>query len=92
MIEDYCVKNNIINEVEEKLTAEPAEVLKLKLEFEHEELAHKEAQSVREEAQKARNAKKEKARDLRPAELKEAHELCELELKAEQEKALLEAE
>ena len=37
LIKDHCVKNNIIDEVEEKPTAETAEVLKLKLEFEHEE-------------------------------------------------------
>ena len=37
LIEKYCVKNNIINEVEEKPTVETEEVLKLKLEFEHEE-------------------------------------------------------
>ena len=52
MIEDCCIENNLIDEVEEKPTAETAEVLKLKLEFEHEErrLAHEEA---REEAQRA---------------------------------------
>ena len=101
LIKDHCVENNIINEVEEKPIAETAEIVRLKLDFEHEEqrLVHEEA---REEAQRAREAEKalqdaqfaeaQKARDLRLAELKEAHELRELELKAEQEKALLAAE
>ena len=59
MIEDCCFENNIIDEVEEKPTAEPADVLRLKLEFEHEErlLTPEEAQRAREaaeaEAQKA---------------------------------------
>ena len=101
LIKDHCVENDIIDEVEEKPTAETAEVLKLRLEIEREErrLAREEAQRARDaekalqdaqfaEAQKAREA----ARDLRLAELKEARELRELELKAEQEKALLEAE
>ena len=84
MIEEHCVEH-IIDEVEEKPTAKTAEVLKLKLEFEHEErrLACKEA---REEAQRARDAEKasnKEARELRLAELKEARELCKLELKAE---------
>ena len=105
MIEDHCIKNDIIDDVEEEPTAE---VLKLKLEFEHEELrlAHEEAQRAhdaaeaeakraREEAQKAHDAEKaacEEARELRLAKLKEAGELRELELKAVKEKALLVAE
>ena len=101
LIKDHCVENNIIDEVEEKPIAETAEIVRLKLEFEHEErrLAREEAQRAREaaeaEAQKARDAEKaarEEARELRLAELKEARELRELELKAEQEKALLAAE
>ena len=101
LIKDHCVENDIIDEVEEKPTAETAEVLKLRLEIEREErrLASEEAQRARdaekalqdaqfEEPQKAREA----ARELRLAELKEARELRELELKAEQEKALLESE
>ena len=104
LIKDHCVENNIINEVEEKptaATAETAEVVRLKLDFEREErrLAREEAQKAHEaaeaEAQKARDAEKaarEEARELRLAELKEARELCELELKAEKEKALLAAE
>ena len=106
MIEDYCVENNIIDEVEEKPTAETAEVLRLKLEF-----ARKERRLAREEAQRARDAKKalqdaqlaaqreealraeaeaQRARDLRLPELKEASELHELELKAGREKSELE--
>ena len=34
LIEDHCVENDIIDEAEEKSTAETAEVFKLKLEFE----------------------------------------------------------
>ena len=87
--------------MEEKPTAETAEVLKLKLKFEHEErrLAHDEAQRAHEaveaEAQKAQNlrlAELKEARELRELELKADPEKPELELKAEQEKALLEAE
>ena len=95
LIKDHCVENDIIDEVEEKLTAETAEVLKLRLEIEREErrLAREEAQRARDaekalqdaqfaEAQKAREA----ARELKLAELKEARELRELELKAEADK------
>ena len=50
LIKDYCVEYNIIDEVEEKPTAETADVLRLKLEFEREEqrLASEEAQRPRE--------------------------------------------
>ena len=101
LIKYHCVENNIIDEVEEKPIAETAEIVRLKLDFEHEErrLAREEAQKAQDaaeaEAQKARDAEKaarEEARELRLAELKEARELRELELKAEQEKALLAAE
>ena len=92
MIKDHCVENNIINEVKEKPIAETAEVLKLKLEFEHEEwrLAHEEAQRARKAAEaegqracEAEEAEAQKAQEVRLAELKEACELRELELKAE---------
>ena len=96
LIKDHCVEHDIIDEVEEKPTVETAEIVRLKLDFEHEERrlareeACEEAQRAREaeeaEAQKAREA----ARDLRLAELKEARELRELELKAEREKHDLE--
>ena len=108
MIKDHCVENNIIDEVEEKPIAETAEIVRLKLDFEREELrlACEEAQRAR-EAEKAlqdaqlavqreqaqrAEAEAQKARGLRLAELKEARKLRELELKAEQEKALLAAE
>ena len=84
MIKDHCVENYIIDEVEEKPTAETAEVLRLKFDFECEEcrLACEEAQRAREaenalqdaqfaEAQKAREAAEaeaQKTRDLKLAE------------------------
>ena len=70
LIVHYCIKNDIIDEVEENPTAETAEVLRLKLEFEHEE----------------QRLSLEAAHELRLAELKEAHKLRELELKAEAKK------
>ena len=101
LIKDHCVKNDIIDEVEEKPIAETAEIVRLKLDFEREErrlareaekaLQDAQLAAQREQAQRA-EAEAQKARDLRLAELKEARELRELELKAEQEKALLEAE
>ena len=103
LIENYCIDNDIIDEADEKTTAETPKVLKLKLEFEREERrlaceeAHEEAQRAREKAQKAREAAeaeaqkaREAARELRLAELKEACELRELELKAQREKRDLE--
>ena len=94
-----------MDEVEKKPTAESAEVLKLKLEFEQEEwrLANEAEKALQDaqfaEAREAREAVEaeaqkacEAARELRLPELKKARELRELELKAEQEKALLEAE
>ena len=52
LIKDHCIKNDIIDEVEENPIVETEEVLKLKLEFEREErrLACEEAQKAREEA------------------------------------------
>ena len=94
LIKDHCVKNDIIDEVEEKPTEETAEVLKLKLEFEREErrlereeqrLEREEAQRVREaaeaEAQKARNAEKA----LQDVKLAQARELRLAELKEARE-------
>ena len=98
---NHCVENNIIDEVEEKPIAETVEIVRLKLDFEHEErrLARQEAQRARDAEKAAREAAeaeaqraREEARELRLAELKEARELRELELKAEKEKALLAAE
>ena len=53
LIKDHCVENDIIDEVEEKPTAETAEVLKLRLEIECEE-----RRLAREEAQRARDVRK----------------------------------
>ena len=105
LIKDHCVEKDIINEVEENPSAETAEIVRLKLDFEREErrLAREEAQRAHEaaeaEAQRAHEAAeaeaqkaREAAQELRLAELKEARELRELELKAEQEMALLAAE
>ena len=57
LIKDHCVENNIIDEVEEKPIVETVEIVRLKLDFEHEKwrLAREKA---REEAQRAREAKK----------------------------------
>ena len=89
LIEDYCVENEIIDEVEENPTAETAEtakVLKLKLEFEHEERQLVRAE-VREEAQRACEATEAEAqrackaaRKIRLADLREAVGLHESEL------------
>ena len=96
LIKDHCVKNNKMDEVEEKPIAETAEIVRLKLDFELEERrlacedAREEAERARKEAQKACDAEKaacEEARELRLAELKEAREL---ELKAERKKHDLE--
>ena len=101
MIKDHCVENNIIDEVEEKPITETAEIVRLKLDFEHEEWrlaceeAHEEAQRARDAEKAAREAAEteaQRARDLRLTELKEACESRELELKAEKEKALSAAE
>ena len=87
LIKDHCVKNDIIDEVEEKPIVETAEIVRLKLDFEWEE------RRLAREAEKAlQDAQLAQARDLRLAELKETRKLRELELKAEQEKELLEAE
>ena len=101
LIEDYCFANNLIDEVEEKLTTE---VLKLKLEFEGEErrLAREEAQRARktekalqdaqlaaqrEEAQRARGAVNAEAQKARDLRLAELKEACELrELELKTEK------
>ena len=94
LIKDHCVENDIIDQVEEKPTAETAEILKLKSDFEREErlLACEEAQRARDAEKALQNAQLAQAQEFRLAELKEAHELCELELEAKLEKALLEAE
>ena len=59
LIKDHCVENDIIDEVEEKPTAETAEVLKLRLEIEREE-----RRLAREKAQRAHDAEKGKAQEI----------------------------
>ena len=88
LIKDHCVEHDIIDEVEEKPIAETAEIVRLKLEFEWEELRL--AREAEKALQDAQFAEAQRARDLRLAELKEARELRELELKAEREKRDLE--
>ena len=60
LIKDHCVENDIIDEVEEKPTAETVEVLKLKLEIEREE-----RRLAREEAQRAMPRKHCRMHNLR---------------------------
>ena len=57
LIKDHCVENNIIDEAEEKPIAETAEIVRVKLDFEHQErrLVREEAN---EEAQRAHEAEK----------------------------------
>ena len=88
MIENYCIDNDIIDEVEEKPIVETAEIVRLKLDFEHEErrLAREEAHEEAQRASDAEKADPKEAWELRLAELKEACELRELELKAEADK------
>ena len=92
LIEEYCIENDLIDEVEENPTAETAEVLKIKLEFECEEqrLASEEAQRAREaaktEAQRAceaAEAEAQRARETAEAEAQKAYDA---------EKALQEAQ
>ena len=99
LIKDYFVKNDIIDEVEEKPIAETAKIVRLKLDFEREErrlareaekaLQDAQLAAQREQAQRAEaeaQKAREEARELRLAELREARELHELELKAEADK------
>ena len=70
-IVEHCIKHGIINEVEEKPTAETTEVLRLKLEFEREEwrLACEAKKALQDaqfgEVQKARNAAEAEAQKAR---------------------------
>ena len=84
LIKDHCVENDILDEVEEKPIAETAEIVRLKLDFEHEErrLEREEAQRAR-EAEKALQdaqlaAQREEAQKARDAE-KAAREAAEAE-------------
>ena len=82
LIEDHCVKNNIMNEVEEKPIVETVEVLKLKLEIEHKEL-RLEAQRAREEAE----AEAQRVCDAAEAEAQRAHEEAQKAEKAARKEA-----
>ena len=53
LIKDHCVEKDIIDEVEEKPIVETVEIVRLKLDFEHEE-----RRFAREEAQRAHDAEK----------------------------------
>ena len=84
LIKDHCVEHDIIDEVEEKPTAETAEIVRLKLDFEREErrLEREEAERAR-EAEKALQdaqlaAQREEAQNTRDAE-KAAREAAEAE-------------
>ena len=101
LIKDHCVENNIINEVEEKPIAETAEIVRLKLDFEHEERrlsceeAHEEAQRAREAEkalQDAQFAEAQKAREAVEAEAKRAREAAEAEAKRARETEEAEAQ
>ena len=89
LIENYCIDNDIIDEVEEKPNAETAEIVRLKLDFEREEQrlareeAHEEAQRAREaaeaqaqRAQEAAEAEAQRARDAAEAEAQKAREVA----------------
>ena len=82
MIKDHCVENSIIDEAEEKPTEETAEVLNLKLEYEHEEwrLAHEEAHEEAQRAREAAEAEAQRAREaekvLQDAQFAEAQKTC----------------
>ena len=75
MIENYCVDNDIIDEVEEKPTVESVEVLKLKLEFEERGLAHEEAREEAQRPHKAEEAEVQRAREVAEAEAQRARDV-----------------
>ena len=93
LIENYCIDNDIIDEVEEKPIAETVEIVRLKLDFERDERRLAEAQRACyavaaeaeracEEAQKAREAAEAEAKraceETRELRLAELKEACEL--------------
>ena len=99
LIKDHCVKNDVIDEVEEKPIAETAEIVRLKLDFEREErrlareaekaLQDAQLAAQREEAQRARDAEKA-AREAAEAEAKRAREAAEAEAEKARELRLAE--
>ena len=94
LIKDHCVEHDIIDEVEEKLIAETAEIVRLKLDFEREErrlareaekaLQDAQLAAQREQAQRA-EAEAQKACDAEKAAREEARELRLAELKEARE-------
>ena len=76
LIENYCIDNDIIDEEEEKPIAETEEIVRLKLNFEHEErrLAHVEAREEAQRARKAAEAEAQRAREAAEAEAQKARE------------------
>ena len=76
LIENYCIDKDIIDEVEEKPIAETAEIVRLKLDFEHEErrLAREEAREEAQRACEAAEAEAQRAREAAEAEAQKARE------------------
>ena len=76
LIKDHCVENDIIDEVEEKIIAETAEIVKLKLDFEREErrLAREAEKALQDAQLAAQFAEAQKAREAAEAEAQKARE------------------
>ena len=85
LIENYCIDNDIIDEVEEKPIVETAEIVRLKLDFEREErrLEHEEAQRAR----KAEKALQDAQLAAQFAEAQKAWEAAEAEAQKAREAA-----
>ena len=90
LIKDHCVENDIIDEVDEKLIVETAEIVRLKLDFEREE--RRLAREAEKALQDAQFAEAQKAREAAEAEAKRAREAVEAEAKRAREAAEAEAE
>ena len=90
MIKDHCVKHDIIDEVEVKPTAETAEIVRLKQDFEREE--RRLAREAEKALQDAQFAEAQKAREAAKAEAKRAREAVEAEAKRAREAAEAEAQ
>ena len=92
LIENYCIDNDIIDEVEEKPIVETADIVRLKLEHEERRLAREAEKALQdaqlaaqhEEAQKGRDAEKA-AREAAEAEAQRARDLRLPELKEARE-------
>ena len=90
MIKDHCVEQDIIDEAAEKPIEETAEIMRLKLDFEREELRL--AREAEKALQDAQFAEAQKAREAAEAEAKRAREATEAEAKRAREAAEAEAE